>query len=172
MLTFVTRFLTLVRHPVTQLGAVVKHVVASVGGCGRHSLAEAAALLALGLDKLVPAVALGEVRAVVEGVLAVRGVCSGGGGGGGGDGLAGGGRARALGTGDSDEDASNAAHLHSSLDADVSLLSPACAPGVLDDPVVHSVLSAVAHHSDGVVGSLSGHTTSEDSSFVLRKGSS
>ena len=56
-----------------------------------------------------------------------------------------------LGTADSDESPTNAAHLDASLDSDVALLPPAGAPGVLHQPVVHTVLSPVTHHRHCVV---------------------
>lgn len=40
---------------------------------------------------------------------------------------------------------------HVSLDSDVSLLAPAGAPGVLDEPVVGSVVGAVSNEQDTVV---------------------
>ena len=88
-LTLLTGLLTIIWDNVTELGTVVKHVITSVGSCWSHSRAQSTALLALRLDELVPAVALGEVGAVGEPVLAVRGVGGGGGGGGGGHRLAG-----------------------------------------------------------------------------------
>ena len=57
-LTFPTGFLTHIRHPGTQLGAVVELIVAGVGGHRGHPGAEAAGLPTLLPDELVPAVVL------------------------------------------------------------------------------------------------------------------
>ena len=71
-LTFTTGLLTHIWYPGTQLRAVVELIIASVGGDGGHAGAETAGLLALSPDVFVPAVALGQVGAVVVGVRAVR----------------------------------------------------------------------------------------------------
>ena len=39
----------------------------------------------------------------------------------------------------------------SSLDLEISILTKACSPRVLDQPVVHAPLSAISHNSDLVV---------------------
>ena len=74
-----------------------------------------------------------------------------------------------LGAGNSDEGLADPAHLHSSLDSDVAVLSPGRAPGVLDQPVVHSVfVGAVTNHSYGVVGIGYGGVTSGKYSGAVR----
>ena len=45
-----------------------------------------------------------------------------------------------------DQGGSDAAHAHSPLQPDEAILSPAGSPGVLDQPVVHSVVSAVTNN--------------------------
>ena len=77
-LTFTTGFLTHIWHQGTQLGAVVELIIAGVGGDGGHAFAQTAGLLALRTNVLFPAVGLGQVGAVGEGVRAVRGVGGGG----------------------------------------------------------------------------------------------
>ena len=96
-LTFTTGFLTHIRHPGTQLGAVVELIVAGVGGHRGHPLAKTAGLFALRTNELIPAVGLSKVGTVAEGVRAVRGVGGGGRRGGRRHRGAGGGRAGALG---------------------------------------------------------------------------
>ena len=57
-LTFTTGFLTHIWHPGTQLGAVVELIIAGVGGHRSHPGAQAAGLLTLSPDELIPAVVL------------------------------------------------------------------------------------------------------------------
>ena len=54
---------------------------------------------------------------------------------------------------DMDDLIPDAAHLDSPLDPDVALLSPARAPGVLDEPEVNTILSPVANNNNSVVSS-------------------
>ena len=48
-----------------------------------------------------------------------------------------------------DQGGSDAAHAHSPLQPDEAVLSPAGSPGVLDQPVVHSAVSAVTNNLGG-----------------------
>ena len=61
----------------------------------------------------------------------------------------------------------NAAVPRPSLDPDVAALPEACPPGVLDQPVVHPVLSAVTNHRHGVVWLGRAGTTGENSSLAV-----
>ena len=72
-----------------------------------------------------------------------------------------------LGAAESDNGPTDTAHLDSSLDSDEALLSPAGAPGVLDEPVVHSVLSPVADHHHSVVRLGIAGATGENASLAV-----
>ena len=80
--TFTTGLLTHIWYPGTELRAVVELIIAGVGGHGGHPLAQTTGLLALSTNEFIPAVGLGQVGTVAEGVRAVRGVGGGGRGGG------------------------------------------------------------------------------------------
>ena len=68
-----------------------------------------------------------------------------------------------------DDSAADSAHLDAPLEADVALLAPAGAPGVLDEPVVGAALSAVANNNHRVVGLAAG-ATGEDAALVPLEG--
>lgn len=46
---------------------------------------------------------------------------------------------------------SDTAHVVSSLHLEVALITPVTAPGVLDNPVVHAILSSITDSEHGVV---------------------
>merc|ERR550539_1976411 len=70
--------------------------------------------------------------------------------------------------GDDDVRLPDAAHPDPSLHLDVALVAPASPPGVLHQPVVHTVLSAVAHHHHRMVGGAPA-AACEDSPLVMVK---
>jgi len=74
-------------------------------------------------------------------------------------------------TRDGSNGSANAAHVDTSLELDVTILSPTGAPAVLDEPVVDSALPAVANHTDGMINLGGGGTSSKDTSSIPAKGS-
>ena len=161
-LTFFTGFLALVWYPGAEISTVTIHVIAGVGGCWLHPWPKATTLATNSLYLRLPAKVLGQLCTITKEVCAAAsgggaaGCCLHSGGGGSCSGSTGGPISLAAtetimlinltsfsSAPESDQCSSNTTHLHTSLNPDESLLTPARAPGVLDKPIIYTIFTAI-----------------------------